>query len=138
MQTRAAKAIAIFIDNCLDPATSLPVNPVAKIIGNLASLICQDPSRSPSFRTSSGTSGIYALEEEKQAVEVKKASMKVAATVRVNFDESDDVACASAGAERAFAALCDRFQHEIFDKLPRLFEIVHTALSSRKDFSERP
>lgn len=137
MQARAAKAIAIFIDTCLDPTTPLTANPVGKIISNLASLICQDPVRSPSFRESSSTSGIYALEEEKKAVESKKAATKVAQAAGVTFDEKEEVACASDGAERAFAALCGKFQDDIFDKLPRLFEIVNTALSSRDDFSER-
>lgn len=136
MQARAAKALAIFIDNCLDPTTPLTVNPVAKIIGNLASLICQDASRSPSFPVSSGTPGIYALEEERKAVEVKNAATKVTQTVGVTFDEKEDATCASVGAERAFAALCEKFQDGIFDKLPRLFDIVHIALSSNKDFSK--
>lgn len=136
MQTRAANAIAVLIENCQDPSSTSTTNPTAKIINNLASLLCQDTSRAPAFRAMLDVSGIYALEEEKLAIETKKTAMSIAQTAGVAFEDTDDGARASDGAVRALQALSARYHNDIFDKLPRLFEIVSTALIKDRDFSK--
>lgn len=136
MQVRAAKAIAVLIENCQDPTTPLANNPTAKIINNLASLLCQDPIRAPAFRDLRDVSGIYVLEEERQALESKKVAKSSSQVAGVTFDDTDDGARASDGAARALQALSLRFGDGIFDTLPRLMEITSTALSKERDFSE--
>jgi hypothetical protein len=136
MQTRAASAIAVLIENCQDPSSTSTNNPTAKIINNLASLLCQDSSRAPAFRAMLEVSGIYALEEEKLAIETKKTAMSIAQAAGVAFDDTDDAVHASDGAARALQALSARYHNDIFDKLPRLLEIVSTALTKERDFSK--
>lgn len=136
MQTRAAKAVAVLIENCQDPTTPLTTNPTGKIVNNLASLLCQDPLRAPAFRDLRNVSGIYALEEEKQALERKKTASSSAQTAGVVFDDTDDGARASDGAALALQALSLRFGDGIFVELPRLFEIVSTGLVKERDFSK--
>lgn len=136
MQVRAANAIAVLIENCQDPTTPLTNNPTAKIIINLASLLCQDPLRAPAFRDLRDVSGIYVLEEEKQALESKKVGKSSSQVAGITFDDTDDGARASDGAARALQALSLRFGDDIFDKLPRLVAIASTALNEERDFGE--
>lgn len=130
MQERAANAIAVFIENCLDPKTSLPPTPVSKIINNLASFICQDSARTPSYSMSRTISGIYALQEERKLAENKKATSNAAQYAGVTFDDRADTACAGDGAERALQAIARLFGNDLFEKVPRLWEIISSALSS--------
>ncbi|KAJ9102250.1 hypothetical protein QFC19_004795 [Naganishia cerealis] len=129
MQKRAANAIAVFIENCLDPKTALPAAPVSKIVNNLASFLCQDPVRTPSFTVLGTISGIYALQEERKLAESRKAMADTAQYAGVTFDEKANAACAGDGAERALEAISNLFKDDLFEKVPRLFEIVSAALS---------
>ncbi|KAJ9125341.1 hypothetical protein QFC22_000301 [Naganishia vaughanmartiniae] len=129
MQKRAANAIAVFIENCLDPKTSLPSTPVSKIVDNLASFICQDSVRTPSFTVSRAISGVYALQEERKLVESKKTMADTAQYAGVTFDEKANTACACDGAERALEAIARLFGDSLFEKVPRLLEIISSAVS---------
>lgn len=47
----------------------------------------------------------------------------------VTFDEKADTACAGDGAERALAAIARLFGDDLFVRVPRLLEIISSALS---------
>lgn len=124
LQRRAAYNLAVFVKNCLDPASPLPSAPPNKIIGNLATYLCQDSTLAPQFVVHPEREGIL--------------SVKLAAAAPIISDDVESQSLddtlriyTSRGAAFGLRAVIEEVGDDVLDKISRLWEAMSLPLLTK-------
>ncbi|GAA6038936.1 hypothetical protein JCM8097_000582 [Rhodosporidiobolus ruineniae] len=129
LQARSARSIAAFIDLCSSPTSTLRANPSDKLAKNLCTFLCQDTTRTPIFAaTKSSTAGILTLQYNPARGTAEKPSAKEAQPV-----ESEEQVAAKLvyrGAQLALSELAERFEDQLLERVPKLWNCMSDALLS--------
>jgi hypothetical protein len=123
VQARFGNAIAKLIALCVNPDHPAPAAVANKIVGNLASLLCQDSTFIPQVSTSI-PEGIVTLRQKKAAKGTKKGLSNIAEDSAINKD-----AITRRGAQSALIAIIHTFGEEVFAKVPRLWDLMTATLT---------
>lgn len=123
LQTRAAQSLARLVANCLDPGSSLPSAPPSKIIGNLATYLCQDSRLAPQIASHPDREGIHSLQ-------ILATPAKAEGEAESSVDDKRR-AIMSRGAGLALRAIIDEMGPDVLDRLPRLSEAMSGPLQSK-------
>ena len=125
LQSRSARSIALFIELCSSPTSTLKSNPSDKIVKNLCTFLCQDISKTPIFaKARLSTAGILTLEYNparglavKESKESQIQSPEVLATKLV-----------CRGAQSALEELAKRFGETLLASVPKLWSCMSESL----------
>ncbi|CAN6448955.1 unnamed protein product [Victoria cruziana] len=136
LQKKAAEALAELISCCISRKPS----PNEKLIKNLCTLTCMDPSETPQAAV------IKSLEilEDQELLSLKKTRQSEKARVHMLSagDERSKLEgfIGRRGSELALKCLCDKFGDSLFDKLPKLWdcltEVLKPAAAETTDLTE--
>lgn len=139
LQARSARSIALFIDICSSPTSTLRTNPSDKIVKNLCAFLCQDVSQTPIFSVAKSLSSeLLTLEYQparglatKETKESNIVSEEVLATRLVYH-----------GAQLALEELSRKFGATLLESVPKLWScmsesILTTFASGSFRFSHR-
>lgn len=122
LQTRAAGSLAQLVINCLDPDSPLPSAPPSKIVGNLATYLCQDSRLAPQIASHPNREGIHSLQ-----------IMAHPSQAEPEAESADDKrrAIMSRGAGLALRATIEEMGPDVLDRLPRLWEAMSAPLQTK-------
>ncbi|GAA5855493.1 hypothetical protein JCM8547_007859 [Rhodosporidiobolus lusitaniae] len=126
LQRRSARSIAILIDLCSSPTSTMRVNPSDKLVKNLCTFLCADTSRTPIFGTTKGSkAGILTLVYNPARGTAEKISPK---DVPVETEEEHANRLIYRGAQFALSELAERFGPELLERVPKLWSCMSDAL----------
>lgn len=125
MQRRFARALASLIKLCVDPDYAAPPAAANKILINLTSFLCQDAGFIPQV-AASPTTGIVTHRKKKPVKTPKSAAPTNGEEPAPNEDF-----VTRRGAQAALSAIIDAFGAEVFDKVPKLWDLMTQALLAR-------
>ncbi|CAG8553691.1 13638_t:CDS:10, partial [Dentiscutata heterogama] len=125
LQQRSAATLASLVELCASEDGSTRVNPNDKIVKNLCTFLCSDPTTTPELQANRAKEGILSLQKAK---EPDKGSSN-------NDSQHDDEELKSQklirrGAETALRQFSIQFGSRLFDIVPRLWACVHSSLST--------
>lgn len=114
------------IQLCASPFLGSRPNPTDKVIRNLVTFLCQDVSINPIFSPAQpgATDGILSLKEDKVKKAVKPGQEEE------ESEEAVAMRIMRRGALMAFKELAAAFGGELFDRVPRVWEGLSSALLS--------
>lgn len=148
LQIRTATALASFIALCNEAGITMKSNPSDKIIKNVCSFLCQDPTITPLFsKMKDTTKGILsptdlAGPDPGDNVQVDLSTKSKKLETPMQRDEIEDEATRKAklvrrGAEFCLRRLAARFGDQLFEQVPKLWTGAAEMLSSMatKDLS---
>ncbi|MBW0488226.1 hypothetical protein O181_027941 [Austropuccinia psidii MF-1] len=130
LQTYSANALASFIDICVSPNSPVKNDPTDKIIGNLATYLCQDESQTPTFaKEKSNKRGILSAQDGGISLLSKTNHFDGES----NSDQANEDAAFQAkllrrGAELTLSALASRFGENLIDRIPKLWHCMSEPL----------
>ncbi|CAG8585707.1 17161_t:CDS:10, partial [Cetraspora pellucida] len=125
LQQRSAATLASLVELCASEDGSTRVNPNDKIVKNLCTFLCSDPTTTPELQANRAKEGILSLQKAK---EPDKGSSN-------NDSQNEDEELKSQklirrGAETALRQFSIQFGPKLFDIVPRLWTCVHSSLST--------
>ncbi|RIB21561.1 hypothetical protein C2G38_2134285 [Gigaspora rosea] len=125
LQQRSAATLASLVELCASEDGSTRVNPNDKIVKNLCTFLCSDPTTTPELQANRAKEGILSLQKAK---EPDKGSSN-------SDSQNDDEELKSQklirrGAETALRQFSIQFGPRLFDIVPRLWACVHSSLST--------
>ncbi len=131
VQRRFARALASLIKLCVDPDYGVPPVAANKILMNLTSFLCQDEGFIPQV-SASPAEGIVTHR-------LKKPTKTAKSTSHANGDElaASEGVITRRGAQAALSAVIDAFGADVFDKVPKLWDLMTQELVARFPAGER-
>ncbi|KAL9678205.1 hypothetical protein QQ045_016044 [Rhodiola kirilowii] len=132
LQLKAAEALAELISHCIGSRNGA----IEKIIKNICSLICSDPSETPQAALIRADEAIDNLDQFVFGNSVGKQKVKVHVVTGGEDRSRVEGYISRRGSELALKQICDKFGPSLFDKVPRIWNCLTEVLKPCSN--ERP
>jgi TATA-binding protein-associated factor len=125
LQQRSASTLASLVSLCSAADSSVRVNPNDKIVKNLCTFLCSDPTTTPDIQNNHEKEGILSLHKAKEPDKTSSSGDASGEDERLKSQK-----LIRRGAETALREFATQFGPELFEVVPKLWTCMRSSLDS--------